>query len=237
MAVTSSRLSLQQQIKQQLTECILNGLYKNNQQLPTEHELEEKFSVSRVTIRGALSELEKEGLIVRYRGRGTFVTDHSLKRNISSNSSFSAICREIGLNPGAKTIKSIFEDATESDIRELQLQENAKVIVLERIRYADSIPVSVEYSRFPESFSFLIDEDLTNASLSNILSEKHGIRFNGTSRKIIKQVYASYEQAKYLNLPTHYPLISIECVSFDTNNTPCHRSRQLIVGDRFELYI
>lgn len=224
------------QLKKQLLENISAGVYSKGQKIPTENELAQIFSVSRITVRKALKELEQEGLLVRHQGKGTFVTDHSLRRDISHNSSFTEICSSTGLTPGGRTIKSVFEDATPSDVKELGVEPESKVIALERIRYADGIPVAIEISRFPEDFSFLIEEDLNNASLVTLLADKYNIHFTGTGTKTLKLVYATYEQAKYLSLPKGYPLISIACVSHDANGRPCHRSLQLIVGDKFELY-
>lgn len=236
MLKSSAAEPLYLQLKNQLLGNITSGAYAKGQKIPTEKELAQTFSVSRITVRKALQELEQEGLLVRHQGKGTFVTSHSLRRDISHNSSFSDICRATGLTPGARTIKSVLEDATEADVQELQIEPGSKVMVLERIRYADSIPVAIEFSRFPEEFSFLIEEDLNNASMIDLLAEKYGIRFLSTSTKIIKLIYATYEQAKYLSLPKGYPLISISCVSYDADGRPCHRSLQLIVGDKFELY-
>ena len=141
-----------------------------------------------------------------------------------------------GLVPGARTIKSVLEDATASDIEELGVEPGSKIVVLERIRYANEVPVAIEFSRLPERFSFLIQEDLNDASLIQVLAEKYNVHFTGTGIKTLKLVYATYEQAKYLSLSKNYPLISISCVSCEANGQPCHRSLQLIVGDRFELY-
>lgn len=225
------------QLKNQLLDDISAGVYTKGQRIPTENELAQTFSVSRITVRKALKELEQEGLLVRRQGKGTFVADHSLRRDILHNSSFTEICRSAGLTPGARTIKSVIEDATPSDVAELGIAPDSKVIALERIRYADGIPVAIEFSRLPERFSFLIEEDLNDASLIQVLADKYNIRFTSTGPKTLKLVYATYEQAKYLSLSKGYPLISIACVSFDASGTPCHRSLQLIVGDKFELYV
>lgn len=224
------------QLKNQLLMNINSGVYARGQKIPTESELVQQFSVSRITVRRALDELEKSGLLVRHQGKGTFVSDQPLRRDISRNSSFTRICEATGLVPGARTIKCVFEDANADDLRDLKLQEGDKVISMERIRYADNVPVSIEFSRFPESFSFLIEEDLYNSSLIALLASKYNIQFTSTSTKTLRLVYATYEQAKYLDTPKGYPLISITCVSYDSNGAPCQRSHQLIVGDRFELY-
>ena len=52
---------------------LINKLVDENGKLPAEKELAESYKVSRVTMRQAIAELEKDGLIVRYRGRGSFL--------------------------------------------------------------------------------------------------------------------------------------------------------------------
>ena len=104
------------QLKNQLLDDISAGVYTKGQRIPTENELAQTFSVSRITVRKALKELEQEGLLVRRQGKGTFVADPSLRRDILHNSSFTEICRSAGLTPGARTIKSVIEDATSSDV-------------------------------------------------------------------------------------------------------------------------
>ena len=54
---------------------IVNGQYEPGSRLPSEEGMAEQFGVSRITVRGALSQLEKEHLIVRSRGKGTFVSE------------------------------------------------------------------------------------------------------------------------------------------------------------------
>lgn len=228
---------LYQQLKEHILANIDAGFYTKGQRIPTEKELAENFRISRVTVRRALKELEKEGILTSSPRRGTFVSQPSFRRNISRNSSFTEICEATGLKAGAKTIKSLIENATPEDMQAFNISKNAKVIVLERIRYADKNPVAIEISRFPESFAFLIEEDLNNKSMIRVLADKYDIHFTSKGTTTIKLVNATYEQAKYLALPTGYPLISISSLSYDVNGKPCHESLQLIVGDRFELYL
>lgn len=230
-------MPLYSQLTEQLKKEIENGTYKRGQKIPTEMELCELYKVSRITVRNALNELEKENLIIRRRGTGTFVAPVMLKRDVSHNSSFTEICQATHQTPGAKTIKSVIEPATQEDTELLKLPPDARVIVLERIRYANGTPVSIEISRFPERFSFLLEEDLNDRSLIAVLRDHYHITFTPGCPKTIKLVYATYEQAKYLSLSAGYPLISIASLSNDQNGDPAHRSRQLIVGDKFELYV
>ncbi len=68
--------------------------------------------------------------------------------------SFTDMCREIGCKPDAKVIKSVIKDPSEADVVFLDLRPEAKIIAIERIRYTDGVPVELEISHFPESFSF-----------------------------------------------------------------------------------
>jgi DNA-binding GntR family transcriptional regulator len=66
---------LYRQIVKRLAADIAIGALKPNGQLPTENQLMERFGVSRATVRRAIDDLVRDGLICRHRGRGTFVAD------------------------------------------------------------------------------------------------------------------------------------------------------------------
>lgn len=226
---------LYKQLEETLRQDIENGVYRKGERFPTELELSERYNVSRITVRNALKELTKENLLVRYRRRGTFVMGDKMQRTITRFSSFSDVCREQGIQPGAKVIKSLIEHATAADIDELGLPEDAHIIVIERIRYADGVPVSLEIDRFPLEYSFLLDLDLNNCSLYDLLKERGITMANST--KIIELTFASYEMAHYLGVKDGYPLISIKGVVSDSEGNKVHRGLQFIVGDKFKLIV
>lgn len=226
-------IPLHQQLSDALRADIQTGKYSPGEKIPTEMELSALYGVSRVTIRSALDSLVKSGLLIRKRGKGTFVAYSRMSRSIASDISFSEMCIQNGMIPGARTIKHVIETATDDDLHELELTAPARVVVLERIRYANNIPVSVEIHRMPERYLFLLDEDLNNASLQKAITAQD-ISWHGFG-KTIKMVYAAYDIAKYLSVPLGYPLISIQALSFDSLG-PAHRVTQLIVGDRIELH-
>ena len=62
------------QIKQNIKTWIVNKEYTLGQKIPSENALAKRFQVSRLTVRQAVSELVREGLLSRKRGEGTFVT-------------------------------------------------------------------------------------------------------------------------------------------------------------------
>lgn len=98
-------LPLYQQLAELLKEGISTGRYKQGQKLPTELELCELYHVSRNTVRGALRQLEKENLLLRQQGKGTFVSKKKYNHHIVPARSFTDMCREIGCKADAKVIQ------------------------------------------------------------------------------------------------------------------------------------
>jgi ABC-type glycerol-3-phosphate transport system substrate-binding protein/DNA-binding transcriptional regulator YhcF (GntR family) len=72
------------QLKTMLTEEILSGVYGTDGRLPTEHELCERFGLSRTPVTHALTDLAAEGVVLRRRRHGTFVNPHWLARRADS---------------------------------------------------------------------------------------------------------------------------------------------------------
>ncbi len=112
---------LYQQLSAIIGQDIERGVYKAGDKLPTEQELREKYAVSRVTVRGALAELTKRSLLLRRRGKGTFVSTEKFKKSIVGVRSFSDLCAELGCRPGAKVLKCVIEPATGEDKEALRL--------------------------------------------------------------------------------------------------------------------
>jgi len=117
----------------------------------------------------------------------------------------------------------------------MSLDKDEKILVLERIRYADGKPVQLELNKFPESFSFLFSENLNDSSLYEIL-KKHNIILDH-SQKTLDIVFATSKEAKALGISSGYPLLRIESVIHDVDNTITNLCRQLCIGDKFKFII
>jgi GntR family transcriptional regulator len=100
----SSPVLLYLQLSGFFRERITSGEWSRGIQIPTEAELCESYDVSRTTVRQALVLLERDGLLLRGRGKGTFVRGPSLTVAPRSVSSFSAELRDLGMTPGARIL-------------------------------------------------------------------------------------------------------------------------------------
>lgn len=227
---------LYKQLEDILKKAIEDGTLRSGTRLPTEAELSAQYNVSRITVRKALSTLSQNRLLERKSGKGTFVAERKIQRNISGVLSFTEMCRMLGYEPGAKTIKLAIEDPNEDDIKQMKLASNEKIIAVERIRSVNGTPISIEMTKLPEEFFFLINENLDNTSLYELLSSKFGIVFTN-SVKTIEIVFANYKESRYLSIPTGYPLLCISSVISDAEGKHLHLSRQLSVADKYKLMV
>ena len=219
-----------QQLAATLRAAIDAGEYPPGSRLPTENELCERYSVSRVTVRKALDELSQGEFLVRKPGKGTFVAEKKIQRKLDGVLSYTNMCHMMGYQPGAKTIKIALEQPTEEERGQLGLKKDEQMLVVERLRLA------LETGKFPESFFFLFNTDLTNASLYETIRKETGIVFT-RSDKVLEIVFANHQEAKYLDVVKGYPLLSIRSVVHDQSGEHCYLSRQLCIADKFKLMV
>lgn len=228
---------LYQQLENKLLNEIDTGERPAGSKIPTENELSQQYNVSRVTVRKALAGLSELGYLDRKSGKGTFVAEKKLQRGLTNGViSFTEMCKLMGSTPGAKIIKIALEDPTAKDREVMSLKPEEKIVVIERIRYANEKPVLLEYNKFPESFSFLFSENLNNTSLYEILRTKHNIVLDHSS-KTIDIIFASQKEAKALEITKGYPLLRIDSVIHDTGDTITNLCQQLCIGDKFKLIV
>lgn len=228
--------TLFKQLADTLRSAIDNGEYPAGSRLPTENELCQRYSVSRVTVRKALDELSHGEYLVRKPGKGTFVAEKKFQRSLSGVLGYSEMCRRMGYEPGARTIRIGLEEPSEEDIAQLGLAKDEQMLVVERLRLADGDPVMLEINKFPEKFFFLFNEDLNNTSLYEVIRQRTGIVFTHSS-KLLEIVFATYKESRYLNVSKGHPLLSIKSTVHDDTDENRHLSHQLCIADKFKLMV
>src|SRR3954447_6996770 len=100
----TDKLPYYQQIKASFIDDINSGKLKHGDKIPSERELAEKFNISRMTARHAISALEREGFVERRDRVGTFITNRMIRWNFITVNSFTKGMVDKGLNPSTKTI-------------------------------------------------------------------------------------------------------------------------------------
>ena len=222
------------QLMHKLRSEILSGVYPVHSRIPSEQELCEKCKVSRVTVRKALAELTREGLLERHQGKGTFVAIPRIRKDLRHVNSFYDACREMNCRPETQVLRAALAQPDEMDLGAHLALENEPVVELVRLRLADGVPVMLENNHFPPRYEWMLREEL-NGSLYALLRE-HGIE-PGQATHEISLCYASPSDARQLGVEQGSALLALNELIYDQNGQLLHTSRQKIRGDRFTFRI
>ena len=224
------------QLMEELETSIRNGVYKPGDKIMTEAEMATEYGVSLITVRKAVGSLMEKGLVVRKQGKGTFVTKPKYSRNMKKLQSFTEMCEQMGVKPGAQVLENRLIMADKKVADRLGIEPGSNVVYISRLRLADGEPVQVEKSYFPLKYAFLLEEDLNNGSMFECLKEKAGAKV-ASSEKMIELCRATAEEAALMDVKKGDYLLFVKSTAYDENGEPMYAGIQLINGDRFSLYV
>lgn len=224
------------QLMEELETSIRNGVYKPGDKIMTEAEMAKEYGVSLITVRKAVGSLIEKGLVVRKQGKGTFVTKPKYSRNMKKLQSFTEMCEQMGVKPGAQVLENRLIMADKKVADRLGIEPGSNVVYISRLRLADGEPVQVEKSYFPLKYAFLLEEDLNNGSMFECLKEKAGAKV-ASSEKMIELCRATAEEAALMDVKKGDYLLFVKSTAYDENGEPMYAGIQLINGDRFSLYV
>lgn len=144
-----SGVSLYAQLTGIIRRSITSGALAPGELIPSEAELCHVFDISRNTVRQAIGALEDDGLVVRKRGKGTFVADPSLRRK-GVQYSFTTEISSMGKQPSSTLVDfAVIEPSAR--IRTLMaLDGGVKVYCFTRVRNVDGEPLILETSYYPQ---------------------------------------------------------------------------------------
>jgi len=229
-----SQSPLYQQLMSRLKNDIMAGVYSPGARVPSEQLLCETYGVSRVTVRKAMLDLVQEGLLVRRQGKGTFVAQERIQRNLQQITSFSDACRRNGHTAGARMVSAEICPAGADEIEKLALGEDGRVAEIIRLRLCDGEPVMLEINRFPEAYAFLIGE-AAEGSLYECLI-RHGF-IPASAVHDISLGHATPMVARHLGCQPGDALLLLDELVLDQHGKPLHVSRQWIRGDKYTFRI
>jgi GntR family transcriptional regulator len=230
-------IPLYYQLKEKLTQIILQGELVPGALLPSERELSDRYGISRMTVRQALGEMVKEGLLVREQGKGTFVAEPKIDQALLRLTSFSEDMRSRGMTPDSRVRAVYIQEASAVITAALRLQEKQDVIVFERVRLADGKPMAFEVSHLPLSLLPGIEqEELHTVSLYKLLEEKYGITIQ-YARQTIEVGLSKGTESDALGLPNGSPVLLIERITFDAEDHPFEYVKSVYRGDRYKLQV
>jgi DNA-binding GntR family transcriptional regulator len=221
------------QIEDWLADAIAAGRLTPGDQMPTEKDLAAWFGVSRMTLRHALGQLARRGLVTRAVGRhgGTFVAAPKLEQDLTTLAGFSEQLRRRGMVAGARVLSAAERPAGPAAAAALGIGEHDRVYEVRRIRLADGRPVALEHSLFPAAaFPGLLDGPL-DGSLYELLEVRYGQRPH-RAKESLEPVTAGARDAEALEVREGAPLMLVERTAYAVTGQPLEFARDLFRGDR-----
>lgn len=187
------------EISRKIEKDIENGTFAVGDMLPNEYQLCEIYSVSRITIRGALARLSDLGKIKRVKGKGTIVTQERIKEPLLKISGFTDEMREKGIVPST-SYAHMERKKVSGYIAELFGQSRSTYFaVLERVRCINGVPVGYFTTYLPESIGLPYDSAQYYSSLYDKLAKEHGIVVDHVQQTVTAEI-ADKKTRKMLNL-------------------------------------
>lgn len=205
---------------------------KPGDRLPSDAELCERFSVSRMTARHAVEVLANENLIVRRRGQGTFVASRRVPRLLGSPLSFTESMRRRGLTATSRVLTRAFASPSAEDVEALRIDPGRIVLVVERLRLADGIPMAIERAVIHPEVAVHLPDDPHMPSLHEAFEQLGHIPMRALATVSARTV--TTREARYLELPRSGVVLCERRIIEDQNGMPLEHTETRYAAARYE---
>jgi GntR family transcriptional regulator len=200
----------------------LIDLRQPGEALPSERDLSEQLGVSRPTVRAAIDDLARDGLLVRQRGRGTFTSPRTAPPKVSQELT--------PITPGDYAAPA---DARLS--RRMQLSPGHPLAHIVRLRLVDEIPIAIERILLPANLVPALEpSDVESGSLYQLLRIRYEV-VAATAVQTTEPTVTDPEESALLAVPLHSPALFFDRTTKDPTNKVIEYTRSIYRGDRYRI--
>ncbi|MDL4818485.1 GntR family transcriptional regulator [Actinomadura opuntiae] len=203
--------------------------------LPSERQLAADLGVSRPTVRAAIEELTRTGLLTRHYGRGTFTSPHKVTQELAANAT-----NALGVPPAeGKWTSHVVEFTTApagpTRATRLHVAADAPILRIVRVRFVDDEPIAIEHLQLPaDLLPGLQPHDMEAGNFYHLLRDRYGILVTDAIQTIEPTV-TNPDQADLLDVPVYTPALSIERTTKDATGRIVEHVRSIYRGDRYRI--
>ena len=224
-----------QRIQSAIRKRIDTGQLHPGDAVASERDLAKIHQVSLMTARHALASLEREGIVERRRGIGTFVA--APKIHFNKLMSYTEQMSSRSLTAGSKVLFAKVLDSENEAAARLSLPPTSHIIILERLRHAAGEPFALETCYLSAAeFSGLLDAPIGRESLFGMLERDYKIEI-GYADEEVDATAADPRIADILSIPRRDPLLRIRQIIYSTKGRPIMYVLGFYRSDRHNLVI
>ena len=227
-------VTLYSRIREELRARIASGAWQPHDRVPSESALMKQYGVSRITVRQALGDLEKERVIFRVAGKGSFVALPKPFQELGRLQGFAEAMGALGHDTYNRVL-SVREVAATAVVAErLQVEPQQPVVEVRRVRHVGVQPVSLDLTWLPlEIGERVVKEDLSARDIFGILEAECGTPL-GHADLVLDAALASDEQARLLAVSPGAPLLHIERLTYGRDGRPLDYEHLYCRSDNFQ---
>lgn len=224
------------QIRNTLLEEIAAGRHAEGSDVLTEKTLQERFGVSRATIRHALDTLEREGVVARRKGFGTVVQAPKIRPELVMLTSFTEDVQRRGLTPGSKTLDIALVVPPPRVCAAFQLGETDKVWYILRLRTIDGVPVGLHDLYIPPNIEFSPQTLASMSSYYELLRTHHHLEPQHAI-ETLTACNAGEREAELLAVAQGSALLIVERLTYAQAGQPIEYVRVAYRADQYEYQV
>lgn len=209
--------------------------YRPGDLMPSERELSERYGLSRTTVRLALQELERLGLVIRQHGRGTFVADRSAQTtNLMHSYSFTDQMREMGRSPETTILEFCEFEADKNLSDHMGTRIGDRLFKLKRLRSADGMPMMVERTYLPvRKFLSLKRPMLEHKALYDLIEQDFRQKIRVAEEEFFASI-ARPSDARLLEISEGAPVLDLVRTTYNESNEIVEYTLSVARADQFK---
>jgi GntR family transcriptional regulator len=226
------RRPLYAQLEEALAARISDGTDRPGAQLPAEDGLVERYGLSRTTVRTAIQNLARRGLVEIRRGTGTFVTEPKMTQELTELSGFVEDMQAQGRHATARVLGRELVPAPVEVARRLEVRTGTRVVRIQRVRLADGVPISLDDTYLPRELGEkIMSDELETQPIFTLLEEKYRTALVEAEYRL-EAVTAEPGVAGALGVPVGSAIFLIERTSYGAKRRPVDHEKLYYRGDR-----
>ena len=197
----------------------------------TDRELAHDHDIGRLSARQVLGGLARRGLVELRDNHEAIVSRPKVEHDLRGIAGFSEQMLKVGLEPAAKLMSAVVIVAPPKVASALRLEPHSRVAKIERVRFASKIALALEETYLPDELFPEITGLGLRESVYALMRDCYG---RGPVRALehLEAVPARAQDAERLKVPQGSPLMLVERIAFDADDTPIEFARDRFRGDR-----
>ena len=215
---------------------IREGKYKNDDKLPSDNELAEKYGVPRIKVRRVYEKLEQMGYIYSRQGIGRFLSKRStnIELVLSGNESFSKKLKKAGYNLTTQNVFCYRIPYNEHIFNELNVDKSIPVYKIGRLRIVDNEPLAIHISYISKELFPNISTDGKNITSMFDYYKLNGYIDYKAEKTLIEIAYSTSEERRVLKCKELVPLLKLRTNCIDAKSDKVLEYTEIIYrGDKF----